>query len=318
MNVLFVSSGNKSRNPSKPGTVVYNQGESLNKAGINVDYFLIQGKGLWGYFKNIKKLAIFAKKNRYILIHAHYSLSAFTATFAMLFTRSIPLVVSLMGSDIQLKGLNRLMASFFSRFFWAKTIVKSKSLLENEWLQKSIIISNGIDISKIEAIEKRLKCTKISAEKQNTKQILFAADFRRESKNYKLAENAMDLINYSANLKVLYNTSHEQILEEIFKSDVLLLTSLWEGSPNIIKEAMACNCPVVATDVGDIKWLFGDEPGHFITSFEPKDVAKKIEQALDFVKKYGRTNGKKRIIELELNAEKVAEKIIGVYKDVLH
>ena len=80
---------------------------------------------------------------------------------------------------------------------------------------------------------------------------------------------------------------------------------------------MACNRPVVATDVGDIRWLFGNEPGHFITSFDPEDVAEKIKLALEFSEKYGRTNGRQRVIDLGLDSQTVAKKIINLYKEVL-
>ena len=318
MKVLFVSSGNKSNNPGKPGAVVYNQGESLKKQGVNIDYFLVKGKGFSGYFKNIRKLANEVKKNEYDLVHAHYSLSAFTATFAMFFNRSLPLIVSLMGSDAQLKGMNRLLVKFFSRFSWFKTIVKSKSMQKKLRIKDCSVIPNGVDINKINNIEKEIKSQrKNSIEETNTKNILFAADPEREAKNYPLAQKTMNLLNNATKLNVVYNTSHKKILEAILNTDVLLLTSRWEGSPNIIKEAMACNCPVVATDVGDVRWLFGNEPGHYICNFDPEDVSAKIKHALNFVKQNGRTNGRQRILELGLDAESVAERLVEVYEEAV-
>ncbi len=318
MNILFVSSGNKNNVSNKPGAVVYNQGESLKKQGVKIDYFLVKGKGFLGYFRNIRKLANEISKSKYDIIHAHYSLSAFTATFALFFNRSIPLIVSLMGSDTQIKGINHLLVKFFSRFFWFRTIVKSKSMKKNICLRDNLVIPNGVDISKINALEKEIKIkTKDLQEKTKTKTILFAADPCRKSKNYPLAKEAMNLLNNKLKLKIVYNTSHEKILEEILKTDILLLTSLWEGSPNIIKEAMACNCPVVATDVGDIKWLFDGVPGHFITSLKAENVAENIKKALDFARKEGKTNGRQRIIELGLDTKTIAKRVITIYEKAL-
>jgi glycosyltransferase involved in cell wall biosynthesis len=90
-----------------------------------------------------------------------------------------------------------------------------------------------------------------------------------------------------------------------------------EGSPNVVKEAMACNCPVVATDVGDVGWLFEDEPGYFLTEFEAGDLAQKIRMALSFAEQKGRTRGRERIRKLGLDSQSVARRIVSVYKRVL-
>jgi glycosyltransferase involved in cell wall biosynthesis len=100
-------------------------------------------------------------------------------------------------------------------------------------------------------------------------------------------------------------------------ADLLLLTSFHEGSPNVIKEAMACNCPVVSTEVGDVRFLFGESDGHFISSFDPSDVAEKIQTALEYSQTTGRTGGNSRIIQLGLDSERIAEKIIKLYNNVL-
>jgi glycosyltransferase involved in cell wall biosynthesis len=96
-------------------------------------------------------------------------------------------------------------------------------------------------------------------------------------------------------------------------ADLLLLTSLTEGSPNVIKEAMACNCPIVATDVGDIREVVKGTRGCFLTGFDPADVAEKIRLALAFK---NRTNGREKILHLDNRI--VAKKIINVYKTILN
>ena len=99
--------------------------------------------------------------------------------------------------------------------------------------------------------------------------------------------------------------------------DVVVVTSFMEGSPNVVKEAMACNCPVVATKVGDIEWLFGDEPGYFLTSFDEKDCADQIIKAVQYSSEVGKTKGRERIIQLGLDDETVAERIEKVYKSLM-
>lgn len=310
LKVLFVSSGNSKKGISP---IVRAQGESLKKAGIEVAYFPILGKGLKGYMKNVLPLKRHMREYEYDIVHAHYSLSALVATLA----GCKPLVVSLMGSDAKMGGVFRQVARFFGKCLWNQVIVKSISMMNDINLSKTAIIPNGVNCSVFRPMPKTgLKQNLFFSENKAT--VLFLANPARESKNFKLAESANKQLNSlcNAELAVRFNLPIEQIPKIINAADVILLTSRWEGSPNVVKEAMACNCPVVATDVGDVAWLFGDEPGHFLTGFDPADVADKIRDALDFAGRHGRTRGRERIKGLRLDSKSVAEKIIRVYEEV--
>ena len=76
---------------------------------------------------------------------------------------------------------------------------------------------------------------------------------------------------------------------------------------------MACNCPIVSTDVGDVEEVIGKIEGCYISGFEPRDVANKIIRALDFSDKHGRTKGRIRIFELGLDDESIARRVADVY-----
>ncbi len=97
-------------------------------------------------------------------------------------------------------------------------------------------------------------------------------------------------------------------------ADVLLLTSKWEGSPNIVKEAMACNLPVVATKVGDIEYLFENTEGCYYTDPASDKLAEKINYILN---NQIEPNGRHRIIDLKLDSESIADKLIQLYQEVL-
>src|SRR5262249_28525126 len=73
---------------------------------------------------------------------------------------------------------------------------------------------------------------------------------------------------------------HDRMVDLYNAADVLLLTSWHEGSPNVVKEAMACNCPVVATDAGDVRAIIGGTAGCHVTTFDADDVASKLGRAL--------------------------------------
>jgi hypothetical protein len=70
----------------------------------------------------------------------------------------------------------------------------------------------------------------------------------------------------------------------------------------------------VATDVGDIKWLFGQEDGHYICEFNEYDLAQKILNAIDYRERFGMTRGRERIISLGLDSASIARRILKVYE----
>ncbi len=310
MRILFVASGT---GDGKPYIIVNNQAKSLEKLGVKVNYFVNSKKGFLGYLNNMISLIKHLRKNKYDLIHSHYSMSAFVSTMAILlnFKFRVGHVVSLMGSDTKSKGMSYLITSLLKKHFWDVTIVKSKSMLKNGRIKGEYVLPNGVDLSAIESKDsKKIKSDELT--------VLFTGDPKRESKNFTLAERAINLIKSNKiKFKLICGVSHKQIIDEMRNADVLLLTSKWEGSPNVIKEAMACNLPIVATDVGDIKWIFGDTEGCYLTSFEPDDVAEKLRMALKFAKEKGITNGRERMIKLGLDSETVAKKLVEIYKNAI-
>ncbi len=313
MKVLFVSSGNSNSGISP---IVYCQGESLKKnLSVEIKYYTIKGKGFKGYLNNIIPLKKYLKNNNFDVIHAHYSLSAFVASLA----GANPLIISLMGSDVKSKGLIKVFIYVFKLIFrWKQLIVKSEDMKKNLGIKNTVIIPNGVDFELFIPKEKNISQAKLKWKSSN-KHILFAANPNRFEKNFKLANQALSIINDpTIEIHFLENVPHDEISIWMNAADVILLTSLWEGSPNVIKESMACNRPVVSTMVGDISWLFGDEPGHFISTFEPINLAESISLALNYAQNHLNTNGRDRLAMLGLKSEDIAKRIIGIYqKEIL-
>lgn len=308
MKILFVNSGNAKTGIS---TIILNQGQSLTQKNIDIEYFKINGKGLLNYIYHIFKLGKYLKKKCFDLIHAHYSLSGITASLA----RAKPLVVSLMGSDVKEFWWSRLLIRIFKPLFWSACIVKTKDMADNLKVKNLQIIPNGVNMEHFVPIERNYAYEKLGWI-PDKKHLLFPASPDRPEKNVQLLYNCLEFIKGKNIIELHFfeDIPHNQTNLFYNAADLVVMTSLWEGSPNVIKEAMACNCPIVSTDVGDVRWVFGNTDGCYITSYQPEDVAEAILKALCFGK---RTTGRERIKQLEIDSESVANKIIAVYNKVL-
>lgn len=322
MKVLFVSSGN-----SKFGItpIVKSQGESLKKLNVDLEYFAVIGKGFFSYLKHIPLLKKKLKTTNFDIIHAHYGLCGIISSIAK---GNQKLIVSFMGDDVQGAIKNNGTYSLFgnllvslNKFYLKKydfIITKSSSLAAK--FNREInyeVIPNGVDLNKFHEVNKAI-ARKILHINENIRLIIFVSDPERPEKNYHLAKASVEKLNdKNIVLQPVLNIPHDKLRYYFSAADLLLLTSFQEGSPNVIKEAMACNCPIVSTDVGDVEWIIGNTKGCYLTSYEVKETSEKVKDALEFSEKYNRTNGRERIIELGLDSDSIAERIIQVYQKVL-
>lgn len=306
LHVLFVRSGNNGVDP-----ISTNQGLSLFENGLKVTYFDIVGKGVIGYLCNIPALRKYIRESNCDLIHAHYSFSGIIASL----TCTKKVVCSLMGSDIYASKIGRWLLKIFCLIFWSATIVKSERSAMDFGLKSVKIIPNGINLTKFRTIEKSEARKRLGW--TQGKIILFGADPQRSEKNYDLFDRALQITNNeNITVKHLFSVNNSEVPFWMSAADVLVLTSKWEGSPNVIKEALACGCPIVATNVGDISELISGVNGCYVSDLTPSDVAVKLELAMDYAIKNDRTNGREFIAFLDENI--IARKLINLYHKVLN
>lgn len=322
MKILFVFSGNSKAFPISPFTRA--QADSLRERGMEVDYFPITGKGFLNYLKNVGPLRRHLKQHHYDLIHAHYSLCGWVAVLA---AGRLPVVLSLMGDDAQgsFNGANRIeikshLLIWLTRLiqpFVAAIISKSANLEKAVWRKKiSYIVPNGVRLDQFRIFEGG--CRAELGLEQNKKYVLFLGNPDDINKNIALARSAVQLLHQpDVVLANPYPVKHEQVVKYLNSADVFVLCSFGEGSPNVVKEAMACNCPMVVTPAGDAAWVVGDEPGCYVAGYDPAGFAAKLRQALDFAATTGRTKGRERLTSLGLDAGAVAEKIETIYKTIV-
>jgi teichuronic acid biosynthesis glycosyltransferase TuaC len=317
MKILFIASSRKGKGLSP---FIQSQKESIEKHGVIIDLFLISGEGIKNYFKAIFLIRAKYKTNEYDLIHAHYGFCGIAAKIAL--TKS-PVIISFMGDDLlgtpNYKGQYKFKNSLFAftnilfSWFYDSIIVKSAEMRDKLPRRKNIhIIPNGVDFNCFYPVKQQIVRSELNLSLTKV-YLLFAGSPKFPRKNYVLAKTVMELLEENnLELLVIENIPYEKVFLYYNAINVLLLLSLHEGSPNVIKEAMACNCPIVSVDVGDVKEVIGKTEGCFICSYKPEDVAEKINQAIRFGR---RTNGREMIGHLK--SEIIAAKVVQVYENIL-
>ena len=308
MRVLLVCSGNAPNVDLRMHQAfISEQVESLKAmdATVEVDYFFITGKGIRGYLACFPRFMQQLKRGRYHLVHAHFVLSSLLANRQ----RRVPVITTFHGSDIndaRLRFLS-LLASLLSR----QTIYVSQPLRDNAIYappKTSFVIPCGVNLTLFIPRSKPQSRQQLGLSPVKT-YILFSSAFSNPVKNYGLAEKAVALIDDpTIELIELKNYTRQQVALLVTAVDLALITSFSEGSSQFLKEALACNCPVVSTDVGDARLVMQGIAGCFITSHEPRDVAASIRNALTYP---GSVQSRDHVARFD--NQLIAEKIKHVY-----
>ncbi len=304
LKVLFVCSGNNDTGIS-PNVDV--QATGLEEAGVDVHFFEIRGKGTAGYVKNIFKLRRHLKSNNYDIIHAHYGLSGIVCTLA----GASPLVVTIMGSELHLNRTLRSVMILFVRHVWSKVFVQSEQMKRITGGGNTVVLPNGVDINRFTSVSRQEALRKTGY--NSGKHIIWVSDPLRPEKNFKLAGDAIALLKErDIKLEVIFGKPYIEIPHFFRAADALLLTSRWEGSPNVVKEALAAELPVVSVDVGDVRELIDGVEGCYIANSNPEDIAEALTKALTYGKE---TNGLDKVKHLDMKI--ISERIKDVYNSIV-
>lgn len=302
---------------------VTEQGEAIRAAGCEVDYFLVRGN----YVKAVGALKAKIREFKPDIVHAHFGLSAITAELQSL----VPAVTTFHNGETLNPVVNFVSSLFSLRAKHVIYVAQHVRDLSYFKAKNYSIIPCGVSLDDCFIMDKAEARQRLGW-KDDTKYILFGGAFSNTRKNYKLLSEAvkqLQISNFKFQIEVveMKGLSRAECVLRMNACDLFALPSHSEGSPQALKEAMACNCPCLATDIADVKYLFGDEPGHWILrnprkTHERWDADEKsldemvalLKEALAFE---GRTHGRERILELKLSNEQVAKRIIRIYEEIV-
>jgi len=294
---------------SKKGRIapfIQEQAESLVQKGIDIQYFFIEGENGLIYIKLIKKYKETLHQIKPEIIHAHYGISGLFANIQ----RKIPVITTYHGSDVNnffILQLSRIAVCLSKHNIFVSE--KNAKLFKNN--NKSVIPC-GVNIDLFTPMDKSI-ARKALQFNENKKYILFSSSFSNKVKNYPLAKAAVDLLE-NTELIEFKGYSREESAILFNAADMALLTSFTEGSPQFIKEAMACNTPIVSVNVGDVNFLLSKVDGCSISEYNNFNLKNSIEKILNYSHEYQKTNGRNKIESLKLDLQSIAEKIIALYQ----
>lgn len=305
MKVLIVANYNTGDYPS----YVKEQVKAIEELGVKINYFGVIGKGISGYLKNLRHLKSKIREFNPDIIHAHYGLSGLLANLQ----RKIPVITTYHGSDIHLKGFV-LFLSELSVKLSAYNLFVGQHLLDiiKNKSPKNIVLPCGVDLEMVKPLCHETARMQLGWN-SDKKYILFSGNFANKIKNYPLAKQSVELSG-EYELIELKGYDREQVNLLMSASDLLLMTSFKEGSPMVIKEAMACNCPIVSVNIADVTILLKDVKNCFITSFDPLEIAEKINRTIT---NGIRTNGRDKIKLMRLDNKSTSKKLFEIYSSLL-
>jgi teichuronic acid biosynthesis glycosyltransferase TuaC len=296
--------------PDRPalGIFVQEQVESLRAQGLEVDVLFVDGPAnklnyLWGIFRFRRQIA----RLRYDLVHAHYVFSGIIA----LAQRGLPVVTTFHSGEVLEGSFQRTLSRLVSARAELNIAVSTEVM--QRLRGRCCVIPCGVDLKRFRPVDIDEARSRLNLP-ADRKLVLFAAAMRPE-KRFDLVQEAFALLQRrlpDAQLVVVSNQPPEMVPLYMNACDVLVLASRKEGSPQVVKEAMACNLPIVSTAVGDVAEVIAGTEGCYICTADPQDIADKLAVALTFGR---RTDGRKGVEDLSL--ERVAQRIVEAYGEVL-
>lgn len=242
----------------------------------------------------------------YDLIHANYGLTAPAA----LAQPNLPVVLSLWGSD--LFGTYGRYTRWCAR--WADAVIVMSDAMAREVGRDCYVIPHGVDLEMFRPVA-QAEARESLGWPRDAKHVLFPYPPSRDVKDHPRAERVVAAVRERydgpVEFQVLSGVPHNRMAEYMSAADVLLLTSRHEGSPNSVKEALACNLPVVSTDVGDVRERIGPVENCFVG----RSDAELVEGVVRVLERGERSDGRR--VARELGLDRMGEQVIDVYRRVL-
>jgi teichuronic acid biosynthesis glycosyltransferase TuaC len=324
LRVLMVTADYPTVSRPHSGTFIKSQIDSLAQVGVDATVLHVKGRAGWKYLQAAWQVLRMANSEVFDLVHGHYGLCGIVARAQW----RLPVVVSFCGSDLLGAPNEREMRPFLRRVEILSNVVLAHLvdgvIVKSPGMRRVLgprprvpiaVIPNGVDLGIFRSTipgesRKRLRFDDAML------YAIFPAAPANLKKGFRIAQGAVEQLRSSGvamELVPVFGRPHRDMVDFYNAADVVLLPSLSEGSPNVVKEAMACGAPLAVADVGDVREILGQTPGCVIAERTPDAFAQAILSLLPF--RQARTPGRERVAHLSLDA--VAARVRAVYEAAL-
>lgn len=295
--------------------------EFLRRAGVDIDVFSFRGaKKLTNYMRAWRDLRKTVRENKYDLIHAHWGQSGFLATIP----KMLPLVVTFRGSEAE--GL----VGDDGKYTYEGYIVRAISYWVAKRTDELILVSahirdympdrpvhvipSGLDFDRLPVLDQTEARERLGLP-LSKRLVLFVGDPSEARKRFALSQDVVARLapELNAELVVAWDVPHSDIPIYMSACDALLFTSMYEGSPNVVKEALACNLPVVSVGVADVPERLKDVEGCAVSADErPETLAVELARVLE---RRQRINGRAAVRDLDERV--LTQRVIQIYRTLM-
>ena len=324
LKVLMITSEWAS-DPGHTAHFIARQVRFLRAAGVEVDVFAFRGGR-----RPLRYLTAWARLRRqmngngqhYDLVHAQFGQSGLLAL-----PKRLPLVVTFRGDDLfGILGPGGRPTPAGRVLQWLSRRVARRAdaaILVSEHLKQYLthpiaahIVPSGLDLDLFRCIP-RDEARRHLGWPADGHRILFVGDPADPRKRYALARQAVDVLNRTlpAELVIGWRVPHDKMPFYMNACDALVFTSREEGSPNAVKEALACDLPVVSVAVADVPLRLRGIPGCEVSADEsPETIAAALGRTL---LRQQRSGGLGRAAAAQLDERLLTNRVIDIYRSVL-
>jgi glycosyltransferase involved in cell wall biosynthesis len=311
--------------PGHTAHFIARQARFLRAAGVDVDVFAFRGgrhplRYLTAWAQLRRRLA--GNGHRYDLVHAQFGQSGLLAL-----PKRLPLVVTFRGDDLfgilGKDGRPTLAGRLLQRVSRLVARRADAAILVSEHLKRYLthapaihIVPSGLDLDLFRCIP-RDEARRHLRLRPDRRLLLFVGDPADPRKRYALARRAVELLSRTVKVDLLicWRVPHEQMPFYMNACDALVFTSREEGSPNAVKEALACDLPVVSVAVADVPQRLQGIPGCEVCADDsPETIAAALARTL---RRDARCDGQGREAARQLDERLLTTRVIDIYRSVL-